>query len=268
MNLKPVAVLHIPHSSTEIPPDIRRSFVLSDRELESELIRMTDSYTDELFDCGEAAKVVFPVSRLVVDPERFVDDAEEPMSKVGMGVVYTKTSTGGPLRKSLTGQGRLFDFVQSRLALIQKYYYPHHQQLTDTVSEALSNHKRCLIIDCHSFPSKPFRYETDLSPRPDICLGTDSFHTPVWLRDLAAELFGNAGFSVKIDIPFSGTMVPLTYYHTHGAVYSIMIEINRALYMEEKSGRRNAKFEQTKNRVRAVLLEMVKRGLGTGDDLN
>lgn len=228
--------------------------MLSDRELESELTRLTDSYTDELFDCGLATPVVFPVSRLVVDPERFLDDVEEPMSKFGMGVVYTKTSTGGPLRKSLTSQ--------ARQSLIEKFYNPHHQALTDAVSEALSNYKRCLIIDCHSFPSKPFRYETDLSPRPDICLGTDSFHTPVWLRDLAGELFGKAGFSVKIDSPFSGAMVPLSYYHTHGAVYSIMIEINRALYMEEKTGRRNAKFEQTKNRLKAALLELINRVAG------
>ena len=189
------------------------------------------------------------MSRLVVDPERFVDDNDEPMSKTWDGRSLHKDFHGRPASTgALTGQ--------ARLALLQKYYYPHHQALTDAVSEALSEHKRCLIIDCHSFPSKPFRYETDLSPRPDICLGTDSFHTPVWLRDSAAELFGKAGFSVKIDSPFSGAMVPLTYYHTHGAVYSIMIEINRALYMEEKSGRRNAKFEQTKNRLKAVVGEL------------
>jgi len=59
-----VAVLHIPHSWWEIPADVRRSFVLSDRELETELIRLSDTWTDELFDCGRAAKVVFPVSLL------------------------------------------------------------------------------------------------------------------------------------------------------------------------------------------------------------
>ncbi len=89
MKLKPTAIaLHIPHSSKEIPPDVRRSFVLPDSELETELIRLSDSYTDELFDCKLATKIIFPVSRLVLDPERFVDDANEPMSKFGMGVVY------------------------------------------------------------------------------------------------------------------------------------------------------------------------------------
>ena len=245
----PLAVLHIPHSSREIPADVRRSLLLSDSELEAELIRLTDSYTDILFDCGRAAKVVFPVSRLVVDPERFTDDSEEPMSKHGMGAVYSKTSTGRPLRKGLTGA--------DRQALLEKYYHPHHRALTDAVSSSLSGHGRCLIIDGHSFPSKAFRYETDLSPRPDICLGTDSFHTPAWLKDAAGELFANAGFAVKIDSPFSGAIVPLSYYHSHGAVHSIMVEVNRSLYMDEKSGRRTAKFEQTKNRLQAVLLELV-----------
>ncbi len=39
-------------------------------------------------------------SRLVVDPERFVNDKEEEMSKVGMGVIYVKTSDGRDLRNN------------------------------------------------------------------------------------------------------------------------------------------------------------------------
>ena len=34
----------------------------------------------------EAKAIVFPVSRLGVDPERFSDDSQEPMSQVGTGI--------------------------------------------------------------------------------------------------------------------------------------------------------------------------------------
>ena len=53
-----------------------------------------------LFDAPEitTARVVFPVSRLVVDPERFLYDAHEPMAARGMGAVYEQTADLRPLR--------------------------------------------------------------------------------------------------------------------------------------------------------------------------
>lgn len=96
----PLTVLHIPHASTVIPADARAAFLVSDDELALELRRMTDHHTDALFtlDAATATPVAFPISRLVVDPERFLDDAQEPMVARGMGVLYTRTSHGEPLR--------------------------------------------------------------------------------------------------------------------------------------------------------------------------
>ena len=65
---------------------------------------MTDWFVDELFssiqDVG-GISVVYNVSRLVVDPERFENDTEEIMSSKGMGVIYTKTSDGEKLRSNV-----------------------------------------------------------------------------------------------------------------------------------------------------------------------
>jgi N-formylglutamate amidohydrolase len=68
-----IAVLHIPHSSRQVPAGERGAIRLDDRALEFELLRMTDAYTDVLFPSTpvEAARLVFPVSRLVCDVERF-----------------------------------------------------------------------------------------------------------------------------------------------------------------------------------------------------
>ena len=53
---------------------------------------MTDHFTDDLFDINtiNISSLKFSVSRLLVDPERFEIDKNEPMSKVGMGSVYEK----------------------------------------------------------------------------------------------------------------------------------------------------------------------------------
>ena len=79
-------ILHLPHTSTLISKDLRQDFLLSDQELREERNRITDHATDQIFrQAFPAAKaIVFPVSRLVVDPERFSDDSQEPMSQVGM----------------------------------------------------------------------------------------------------------------------------------------------------------------------------------------
>ena len=100
----PYAIIHIPHSSTKIPAVERESIILNDDQLHLELVTMTDMFTDELFASGNeyTREIIYPISRLVVDPERFLDDKLEPMSAKGMGVVYTKTSRDTPLRSGLT----------------------------------------------------------------------------------------------------------------------------------------------------------------------
>jgi hypothetical protein len=55
-----IVVLHIPHSSRHIPAEERQAICLDDAELDKELLRMTDAYTDELFPVTpvEAGRVV------------------------------------------------------------------------------------------------------------------------------------------------------------------------------------------------------------------
>jgi len=101
---------------------------------------------------------------------------------------------------------------------------------------------RCLIIDCHSFPSAALPYETDQSKtRADICIGTDPFHTPPFIRDAVAAGAKAMDFSVAIDAPFSGALVPISYYRKDRRVLSVMIEVNRRLYMEKRFMRDKSK---------------------------
>jgi N-formylglutamate amidohydrolase len=242
-------ILHVPHASREIPADVRRTLLLDDAELERELSRMTDAWTDELFlgaaGSGDAA-VVFPVSRLVVDPERFEDDALEPMAAVGMGAVYTRTSQGGRLRGPLA-EGE-------RQALVERYYRPHHAALEAAVAAELERTGGALVVDCHSFPSAPLPYERDrAAPRPQICIGTDAFHTPAALADAAARLFAAAGFSVALDTPFSGSIVPRRWHRSEPAVRSIMVEVRRDLFTDERSGAKLPGFDAFRRTLQGVI---------------
>ena len=248
--LTPFTVLHIPHDSIVIPADIRPTFLLSDEELEREILAMTDHYTAELFDLGaDARRIIFPVSRLVLDPERFLEDTQEVMASRGFGVIYTKTSTGKELRNSIT--------LNRREELINRYYDPHHDVLSQSVDLVLSVYGSCLLIDCHSFPSHPLPFELNRSPdRPQICVGTDAVHTPQWLAEYAYDRFCEEGFSVLMNQPYSGTMVPSKHYQVTPSVCAIMIEVSRKLYMDETTGQKLGSFPQFAEQLQLILRDI------------
>ena len=251
--MKHAAVFHIPHSSVYVPDDVRKSLVLDDQELKTELLKMTDHYTEELF--SEFGNVftycIYSVSRLVVDPERFTDDANEPMASKGMGVIYTATHNGNSLRGEAPG-------AQERQSLLDRFYWPHHEKLTESVGDALESHGYCLLIDCHSFPSWPLPYEIDQSlDRPDICLGTCDFHTPRWVIETAKNAFESEGFLVKENTPFEGVLIPMEYYSHNSAVMGLMIEIKRSLYMDENTGDKNCSFVAFSKKLQRCLNEII-----------
>jgi len=230
-------IFHIPHSSTYIPDEYQSLFYLNEEELERELLLMTDSHTEKLFSLAvteEDSIIVFPVSRLLVDPERFPEDEQEEMSQVGMGAIYSKTHSGMPLK----------DAERNREELLDRYYKLHHEILTERVAQSLSATGQALIIDCHSFPQYPLAYEFNQSPlRPQICIGTDEFHTPQRLIRVLTEVFSAAGFNVGMNKPFAGSIVPLQHYQNTSEVSSVMIEIRRDTYMDEATGLISDKFE-------------------------
>lgn len=248
-------ILHIPHCSRIIPAEWRHVFVLTQRELEAELNHMTDAFTDEMFDRPGTKRVVFPVSRLLVDPERFLDDSSEPMSAKGMGVVYSQTSQGQPLKRRVS--------AAERAELICQYYRPHHQALTEAVQAELDRTGSALLIDCHSFPSRPLPCDVDqMTERPDFCLGTDTLHTPAWLVDSALAEIARQDSSVEVNRPYAGVLVPEAFYGKDRRVAALMIEVNRNLYMDKQNGEKTKDFGVVRARV-GRLLEAVESGLRT-----
>ena len=229
-------ILHIPHDSTDIPEAYAHDFCLSDDELEYEIIQMTDMHTKELYEYSGCESVVFPVSRLLCDPERFDDDEQEVMAARGMGVIYSVTSELKPLKHD--------GHVSNRQKILDEYYYPHHNKLESAVSKYLGEKGQCLIVDCHSFPSRPLKYElkTDHELRSEIVIGTDDFHTPTEITDALFNFFQEKGYSVAINDPFAGALVPMKFYRKDKSVMSVMYEIRRDLYMDEETAQKSADF--------------------------
>lgn len=239
-------LIHLPHSSLNISEYDRGEILLDDSDLNAELLKLTDRYTDELFDYPGAVIHKNINSRIVMDPERFRSDTDEIMSQFGIGAIYTH-STSGKLIKNIS--------EIRREELMKKYYDPYHEELGSKVEQAINEFGKCLIIDGHSFPEIPLSFELDKSSdRPDICIGTCDFHTPEIHVQTMEDFIKRNGFSVKRNSPFAGTMVPMKYYLKDKRVSSVMIEINRKLYMDEATGEKLAGFEEL-HRFIACLLD-------------
>jgi N-formylglutamate deformylase len=233
-------LVHIPHASVAIYKQDLVDFLRSEEEMSHELIRLTDWYTDELFGQSWPPEnvVQFQHSRLVVDVERFSSDHEEPCARVGMGATYIKTTRGAPLR-NLT--------PTRREELIKNYYHPYHQIFNEKVNQILKSFNRCVIIDGHSYPTKPLPTQTNYQSTPEIGIGTDDLFTSPQLIELTENFFKSHGFDVELNEPFTGTIIPSEIYQSKDTrVQSVMIEVRRDLYINELTAEKNSQFETIK----------------------
>ncbi|MFC7505611.1 N-formylglutamate amidohydrolase, partial [Nocardioides sp. GCM10030258] len=119
---------------------------------------------------------------------------------------------------------------EQRQALIDEFYIPYADGISQLVRDRLAAHGRVTIIDVHSYPLVPNRYELHADgPRPEICVGTDAIHTPDDLRDQVLDAMRATAPTgdVGLNSPFWGCYVPLEQYGTNDAVRAVMLEIRR-----------------------------------------
>ena len=215
-DIKKASVIHIPHSSKFIPNFTGYNIDLIEKELEL----LTDHDTDVLFNVKNVQKIKANFSRIFCDVERLPDNEEE-MFKFGRGFFYTHTDSGLQLRTE-----------ELKKEVYKKFYLKHHNKFTNTVTKKLKKHGFCFILDGHSFNDIPFNTDLNKEPqRPQICIGVDEFHTPKFLIDYTVNFFKNNGFEIKINSPYSGTIIPLKYYKKEKNVFGIMIEVNKNVYL-------------------------------------
>jgi N-formylglutamate amidohydrolase len=131
-----------------------------------------------------------------------------------------------------------------------KIYQQHHSRFRSAVQKQLTAFGGALIIDGHSFSASVLPYEPKGNQhlkRPEICLGADPVFTPDDLLAMANEYFTKAGLEVAVNTPFAGTVVPEPFYSLQDKrVQSLMIEVNRSLYMDERTGKKKETFEEVK----------------------
>jgi len=225
-----------PHSGRRYPTELlaqTRVGLLS-------LRRSEDAYVDELFASAAshgAAVLSASVARAYVDlnrdpaeldPEMFEDGLPPTTAsarvQAGLGAIPRISGDGQVLyRRKLT----LAD-AEQRIAAIHR---PYHAMLANLVAETKALFGCAVLVDCHSMPSSARGAHA-----PDVVLGDRfgaSCHASV--TALAEATLRRMGYRVARNAPFAGGHTTQTYGRPVNHVHALQIEINRALYVDERT---------------------------------
>jgi N-formylglutamate deformylase len=234
-------VFDSPHSGTLLPPDTE---TIATR---AALHSGWDAWVDELWASAPLHGCVLLAAtfhRMYIDVNRARDDIDpellsEPWpggSQVsdacrrGMGLVRRLALPHEPMYDRQLS----VDEVRRR---IERYYDPYHDALGRLLDSAYERWGRVWHIDCHSMKSTGNLMNVDAgASRPDFVVsdrdGTSADPTFTrWVADRIADM----GYSVTVNEPYRGAELIRRFSDPAAGRHSIQIEINRRLYMNEKT---------------------------------
>ncbi len=144
------------------------------------------------------------------------------------------------------------------LARVERLYKPYHEMLARLIEDTRRSFGRAFLIDCHSMPSH--LGEAPGAPPYDIVLG-DRFGGSCSrdLVDFAASTFGLLGYRVGLNKPYAGGHITEYYGQPANCVHALQVEINRGLYVCEKSFEIKPDFARLQEDIAEVAERLITR---------
>ena len=243
-------VFNSPHSGRIYPPD----FLIATRLDLPTLRRSEDSFVDELF-LG-VVKRGHPLMRAHF-PRCYVDVNREPYEldpRMFDGRLPSFANTrsmrvAGGLGTVARVVGDAQEIYGQRLSVdealrrIETLYKPYHRALRRLITRVQRDLGAAVLIDCHSMPSTTTAKEE--RPRADIVLG-DRYGTSCApaISETIEQTLRALGYSVSRNKPYAGGFITEHYGNPASGLHSLQLELNRALYMDERRYERSASFAQ------------------------
>jgi N-formylglutamate deformylase len=131
--------------------------------------------------------------------------------------------------------------VDDAIRRIEGLYKPYHRALRRLFTRVHRDFGTAVLIDCHSMPSTAGA--KDERPRADIVLG-DRYGTScvAVVAETIDETLRGLGYAVSRNKPYAGGFITEHYGNPAVGLHAIQLEINRALYMDERRFERSAAF--------------------------
>lgn len=253
-------VFDSPHSGNRFPDDFGAAVS------ESELREGEDAYIDELYASAPehgASLLAAQFPRTYLDPNRNAGDVDPEMlegdwpweyrpsgkARIGKSLVWRTLDDGRPIyaRKLAPAE------VKRR---IDRYHAPYHAALRALLDAAHARHGVVYHVNCHSMQAVAGRQSDDGEGkvRADMVLGdrdgsTCSGEFTAFVRDALAAM----GYSVKVNDPYKGVELVRAYSDPARGRHSLQIEINRRLYMDQKTRAKTAGYAQLESNLRRLV---------------
>ena len=249
-------VFDSPHSGSSYPEDFQFCCTL-------DVLRMAeDTYVDELYGAAPALGAtligaVFPRSYL--DPNRAVDDldcalmdgtwpsplAPSHKTRSGLGLVRRVARPGIPIYdRKLT--------AAEVMARVDRCHTPYHHVLAEACDRVHRKFGTVWHVNCHSMPSQ--RSGKKGGRCADFVLGDrDGTTCAPEFTDFVAGVLRGRGYTVRINEVYKGVEIVKRQGRPAMHRHSLQIEVDRALYMDQKTLEKSPGFDQ----VRADITELI-----------
>ena len=255
-----------PHSGRDYPQAFLRQAVLDASQIRSS----EDAFVDQLFADAPnhgAPLLTANAPRAFLDLNRGPDEldsaliagvrrnAHNPRIASGLGVIPRVVSNG---RQIYRGKITMAE-AHTRIA---QYWRPYHDQLQTLLDESVNSFGEAILIDCHSMPHEALE---NVGPpgaiRPQIVLG-DRFGATAAssVVERVEAAFASAGLRVARNMPFAGAFITQHYGRPSRHQHAIQVEIDRGLYMDERTLKPNSDFDAVKALLSGVAAEIADIG--------
>jgi N-formylglutamate amidohydrolase len=249
-----------PHSGDIYP----ESFVASSKLDAVALRRSEDAFVDELFEAAPRygaclLRARFP--RAYVDVNRAESELDPEMFEGGEG------STRASSARVNAGLGVIPRVVRDGVEIypgrlpvaeaafrLEAFYRPYHATLSALLDEAKERFGTAILIDCHSMPP--------VAPGHDVVLGDrhGAACAPILSDGIEAAIL-DAGFSVARNNPYAGGYTTSHYGRPANHAHAVQIELNRGLYLTEKSVEKSAGFPLCQQAVERFVARLLGQSL-------
>ncbi len=173
---------------------------------------------------------------------------EPTVSKRGLGLLKSLSRYGEPVHERKLA-------VAEVMERIERYHRPYYAELADNIGRMKSAFGFCFQLSCHCMSAIGAPTHPDAGqPRPDFNLGNLNGSTS------SAEFIGfvegvikSLGYTCLVNFPYSGGELNARFGDPANGVESIMVEINKKLFMDVKTFKKKAEFGRVQADVTKVL---------------